>query len=151
MINTQAQKVVQIIAPQAIKDNTEFVGSKGSTPASVDSKGFGYLTIYAMFGAMDIAMATMKLWESDDDSTYANIAAGNFATLPATLPSATDDNHVFAWHIPLTGPRKRYFQVEMIPGDGAAGTYAAAWAVLSRACEAPDTAAERGLTQELFI
>lgn len=152
MRHTQAQKLVQIVAPQAVKDNTEFVGSKGSTPVSVDTYGWASADIYVMFGAMDIAMATMKLWESDDDSTYVAVTGGNFATLPATLPSATDDNHSFAWHAQdQYTPRKRYLQVELIPGDGAVGTYATAFAVLSRPEAAPSTASDRGLTQELFV
>lgn len=151
MINTQNHKHVGIVFPQAIKDNTEFVGSKGSTPVSVNAQEWDNLDIYVMFGAMDIKMATMKLWESDDDATYTAVTGGNFGS-PDILPTATDDNHTFAWHVNLSnGSRKKYYQVELIPGDGAAGTFATAWAVLSRAKATPSTAAGRGLTAELFV
>jgi hypothetical protein len=148
MIHAQDTKLVQIIAPQAIKDNTEFVGSKGSTPVQVDTIGFRWARVICMFGAMDIAMATLKLWECDTLSgTYAAVSGADFT---AALPSATDDNHFFAINIDLRG-RKRFLELEAIPGDGAAGTYMAAWCELSRAEEVPNTAAERGMTAELSV
>lgn len=149
--NTQAQKVVGIVRPQAIKDDTEFVGSKGSTPVTVDAAEFDQMDIYVMFGAMDIKMATMKLYESDTDFSAAAVTGADFGS-PDILPTSDDDNHLFAWHVDLSnGARKRYYQIELIPGNGSAGTYAVAWAVLSRAKQAPNTAAERGLTAELFV
>lgn len=151
MVKALDIKTVGIIRPQAIKDNTEFVGSKGSTPVSVDARGFGFLAIKVLFGAMDIAVATMKLYYSNDDSTYTELTAGNFATSPATLPSATADNLLFAWYVNLVKYPYRYWQIELIPGDGSAGSYAVAWADLSRPQISPSTAALRGNSQELIV
>lgn len=151
MIATQAQKVVGVIRPQAIKDDTEFVGSKGSTPVTIDAAEFDYLDVYVMLGATDIKMATMKLWESDTDFSGAAVTGGNFGS-PDILPTSDDDNKFFAWHVNLNnGSRKRYYQVELVPGNGSSGTFAVCWAVLSRAKALPDTAAERGLAAELFV
>lgn len=147
---SQGNKYVQIVAPQAVKDNTEFVGSKGSTPISVDTAGFRWMDVIVMFGAMDIAMATMKLYSSPTDSVYT--AVSDYSTLPLTLPSASDDNHFFVWRVDLTKKSAdRYYQVELIPGDGAVGTYAVCWAVLSNAEQCPNTAATRGFTQEAYV
>ena len=148
----QEVKYVHVVEPQAIKDNTEFVGSKGSTPVEIDTKDWDDVTILVHFGAMDIAMATMKLWECDTSGgTYAAVSGGDF-NVSSTLPSATDDHHFFAWHIDKSnGARKRFFEVELIPGDGSAGTYAVCIAILSRGKASPDTAAKRGLTAELFV
>ena len=152
MIPALATKTVGIVFPQAIKDNTEFVGSKGSTPVELDTAGWDHVDIFVMFGAMDIKMATMKLWACDTlGGAYAAVTGGDFGS-PDALPTATDDNHLFAWHInKLSSLARRFYEVELIPGDGAAGTYAVCWAVLSRGAQEPKSAAARGLTTELFI
>jgi hypothetical protein len=98
---------------------------------------------------MDIAMAVAKLQMSNTDGSYADVTGGDFSVSPATLPSATDDGTWVAWHVNLVG-KKRYFDVSLTTGDGAAGTYLAAFAILSRGEQAPATAAARGLGQELF-
>ena len=152
MIPALATKIVPVILPQPVKDNTEFVGSKGSTPVSVDTAGFDHVEIYVMFGAMDIKVATLKLWACDAAAgVYAAVDEGDFGT-PDKLPIDTDDGKVFAWHInKLSSLGRRYYQIEAIPGDGAVGTYAVAWAVLSRAAQEPNSAAARGLKTELFV
>jgi len=143
MIQTQEQKVVAITPPAAIVDNTAFA------TASIDTEGWDYLDVYVLFGAMDIAMAALKLTTSDTDSNYADLDGADFSVAPATLPSASDDNHLFHIGVDLRG-KKRYFDLSATGGDGTAGTYAVAWAVLSRGHEGPTSAAERGFTQELF-
>ncbi len=148
MITTLEQKVILITPPGAIVDNAAL------TTASIDTKGFHYLDVYVIFGAMDIAMATLKMQYSNTDSAYTDVPNGNFATgtLPtgvaATLPSATSDNTIFAFH---GQTKKRFYDVSATAGDGAAGTYCTIIAILSRADESPNTTAERGFAQELFI
>lgn len=143
MINTQAQKVVPVSLPVAISDNAAI------TTASIDTKGYDYLDVYLMLGATDIAMAALKIGQSDTDGSYVDVTGGDFSVAPATLPSATDDGLIYAIHVNLVG-KKRYFDVTATTGDGVAGTYAVIWAVLSRAEQMPDSAADRGATQELF-
>lgn len=143
MIETQATKMVPIALPVAISDNAAV------TTASVDTKGWDYLDVYVLFGAMDIAMAVAKLQMSNTDGSYADVTGGDFSVSPATLPSATDDGTFIAWHVNLVG-KKRYFDVSLTTGDGAAGTYLCAFAILSRGEQAPSTAATRGIGQELF-
>ena len=137
------QKVVAITPPAAIVDNAAF------TTASVDTKGFAQLTIIVLFGAMDIALAALKLREADDDSTYSDVTGADYSSA-SVLPSATADNTMYAFHVDLRG-KKRYIDLSMTGGDGTAGTYAAAVAILSRASEVPDSASERGFAAELFV
>jgi hypothetical protein len=149
MIESLKQKIVVVTPPAAIVDNAAV------TTASIDTKGWDWCDIYVVVGATDIAVAVLKLREADDDSTYSDVTNGNFATgtLPsgssASLPSATDDNHVFAFRKDCR-KGKRYLDVSLTGGDGAAGAFFAVFALLSRGKEAPNTSAERGVTQELF-
>ncbi len=154
MIHAQNVKTVQVIAPQILVDNGYPVGShQGTTPVNIDTKGFAYATITVQLGALDIAVAEMSLYESDDttDGNFVIISASNFATSPLTLPAATDDNKIYKWFVPLGGARKRYLRVNFKGGDGSVGGYYIAYADLSRANEAPNTATERGLAQQCFV
>lgn len=150
MIDQLRQKIVAITPPGAIVDDASW------TTASIDTKGWDYCTVVVLFGAMDIAMAALKLQSSDTDGSYADITNGNFAsgTQPdgtaSSLPSATSDNTMFAIHVDCK-KNKRYLDLVATGGDGTAGTYAVAFAILSRGREVPNTKAERGYAQELFV
>jgi hypothetical protein len=143
MLNTQNQKVVLVTPPAAILDNASAVTN------SIDTLGFDYLNVYVALGATDIAVAALKLQSSDTDGSYADVTGANYAT-DGTLPSATDDNKVFAFHVDLLG-QKRFFDLVATAGDGSTGTFVTAWAVLSRGKATPNSASERGLAQELFV
>lgn len=149
MVNEQAVKVVPVTNPVAIKDNVAWVTTE------VDTLGFEYAVFYVMLGASDIAMAVFKLQESDTSgSGMADVTGAIFGTSnntggsTSTLPSATDDDLIFAIEVDLKA-RKRYLDLSITAGDGALGTYAAAWCMLSRAKQVPNTAAERGCSQIL--
>jgi hypothetical protein len=141
----QHDKFVSITPPAAIVDNASL------TTATIDTQGFAYLRVLVYLGATDIAMSALKLQESDDSgmSGAADITGqvyGTSASIAGTtsaLPSATDDNKCFAFEVDLRG-RKRYIDLVATCGDGTAGTYVAAFALLSRAGDCPVTAAERG-------
>ncbi|HEV2706248.1 MAG TPA: hypothetical protein VGV59_10015 [Pyrinomonadaceae bacterium] len=145
MINSLSQKVVAITNPGAIVDNAAF------TTATIDTRGFRYITIVLILGALDVALAALKLRESDADdmSGATDVEGADFSVTPATLPAATDDNKLYAIHVNLNG-RKRYLDLTLTGGDGAAGTYASAIGILSRAEEAPSSATLRGFAQELI-
>lgn len=154
MVHAQNTKTVPVIQPQAIVDNGYFVGShQGTTPVNVDTQGFNYAVACVMLGETDVALAELSVYESDTttDGDFAIIAASNFATSPATLPSATDDNKVYKVFIPLGGSRKRYLRVNAKGGNGSTGGFLSAWVDLHRANQAPNTATERGLGQQLFV
>jgi hypothetical protein len=146
MINALNEKVVVLTPPGAIVDNAAV------TTASLDCLGVGWVTIEVYLGPTDIAVAALKLRESNDDGSsdaYADVPAADFSVSPATLPSATDDNHVFAIQVNMLG-RKRYLDLTLTGGDGTAGAYFMVVARLSRMQTTPSTASDRGYTQELF-
>jgi hypothetical protein len=146
MRNGMAQKIVAVTQPGAIVDNAAF------TTATIDTRGFAFLTIVVLLGALDIALAAFKLRESDDSgmSGAADVTGADFSVSPATLPAATDDNKLYAIHVSLNG-RKRYLDLSLTGGDGAAGTYATAFAILSDAETAPSSETDRGFAAELIV
>jgi hypothetical protein len=63
-------------------------------------------------------------------SGAADISATVFgATGNPALPSATDDNKMYAFHVSLQG-KKRYIDLVATAGNGSTGTYGSAIAVL---------------------
>lgn len=146
MIESLKHKTIPVTNPGAIVDNAAF------TTATIDTRGFAFLTIIIILGALDIAPAALKLREGDesDMSDAVDITGADFSVSPATLPAATDDNKLFAIQVNLKG-RKRYVDLTMTGGDGTAGTYACVVAQLSHAYEVPSSAAERGFAQELIV
>lgn len=143
MVEDQNIKIVGITPPAAIVDNAAY------TTASIDTKGWDHALVVCYFGAMDIAMATLKLQESDDDSTYTDVTGGNFSSA-GTLPSATADNTFVGWSVDLRG-KKRYLDVSATGGDGTSGTYMAAFVILTRGATSPSSATGRGFGQLLYV
>lgn len=157
MIPTQAIKYLPVVQPVAIVDNASW------TSNVVDTKGFDYLTILVQLGATDIALAALKLQEAEVASDATTLTSGadvsgsvfgtavNSAGTTSTLPSATADNTLFAFHVDLRAGRKRYIKLIATNGDGATGGFLAATALLSRGEVSPSTAATRGIAQELIV
>ena len=146
MIEALKQKFVAITNPGAIVDDAAF------TTATIDTRGYAFATILVVLGALDIAIAAFKLREGDasDMSDAADVSGADFSVSPATLPSATADNNLYAIHVNLKG-RKRYLDLSLTGGNGTAGSYAAAVAILSQASEVPASATDRGFAQELIV
>lgn len=150
MINAQKSKFVSITPPGAIVDNASY------TTASIDTLGYDYMTVVCYFGAMDIAMVALKLQTSDTDSSYADLTGAvygtstNIAGSTSSLPSATDDNKFFIFEVDLRD-KKRYFDLVATGGDGTAGTYMTAFAILSKGEVTPVTAANRGAADILRV
>lgn len=145
MIQNLKNKVVAVTPPAAIVDNAGF------TTNIIDTLGFAFITVIVMLGATDIALAALKLRESDaNDMTGAvDVDGADFST-DGTLPSATDDNKLYAIHVNLKG-RKRYLDLTLTGGDGTTGTYASVIALLSEASNVPSSATARGFAQELIV
>lgn len=143
MIDVLNQKTVVLTQPAAIIDDAAV------TVAALDAAGVGFVTFEVLLGATDIALTVCKLTESDDDSSYSDVPGADFSVLPATLPSATDDNKVFAVQVNMLG-RKRYLKMAVTVGNGSAGGFVAVLARLSRMQITPSTATDRGYGKELF-
>lgn len=152
MNSAQRDKFVSVTPPAAIIDNAS------ATTATVDTKGFDYCRFVVYYGAMDIATTALKIQESDDSgmSGAADITGLVYGTSTdisgstSALPSATDDNKFFTFEIDLRG-RKRYLDCVATLGDGAAGTYVAIFAILSRAESSLLTASDRGCANILRV
>jgi|694.fasta_scaffold93125_2 hypothetical protein len=147
MNNLQNVKVVNVTPPAAIKDNASFATT------TIDTLGFNKVAIYFALGATDIAMTALKVQESDDSgmSGAADITGAVYgATGYAALPTADDDNKVFAFFIDLKG-RKRYLDVVATAGDGSTGTFGACTAHLYNPLTTEDNATQRGLAANLIV
>ncbi len=151
MINAQNEKVVGMAFPVAIADNTNWATTE------VDALGYDYAQIYVMLGVTDIALTAMKVTESDTAGSGHGDVSGldydgdtDIAGTTQTLPTADDDGAIFCFDIDLK-TRKRYLDLTLTAGDGSAGTYAAAWCVLSRGAKSPTTATQRGLDSVLRV
>lgn len=151
MIVSQTMKEINVLPPGAIVNNAAYV------PNVIDTQGFDYVDIIVQLGASDIAIAAMSLSESDVKASATTLTSGvtitgsDYSVLPLTLPSATDDNNLFVWHVPVRGQRKRYLLPVLTAGNGSTGTYLTVLAILSEADIMPSTAAGRGFTQEVFL
>lgn len=137
MYPIQSCKFVGVVPPQVIQDNTSW------TANAIDTLGWKHCLIIGYLGATDIAMAAASLTQSNDDSTYVAVTGSDYNSV-STLPSATADNTMFAWDIPIDGTLRRYLKPTLTAGNGAAGTYLTCIAVLSKGEDGPDTDAERG-------
>lgn len=141
-------KFVEITRPiNNSSDTTAF------TTNEVDTKGFRWLTVIMHMGATDGALTVWKVQESDTSGSGMADITGLVAsgtTGDGRLPTATDDGGIFMFNINLAG-RKRYLDVGITTGDVTTGTLLGCIGVLSRAEEAPNTTAERGLSGYLCV
>ena len=143
MNSAQQTKFVSVTPPAAIIDNAAV------TTAAIDTLGWDYLEVFVYLGATDIAMTVCKLQTSDTDGSYADLTGAVYGTSTdiagstSALPIATDDNKCFKIEVDLRG-KKRYFDLAATCGDGTAGTYITAFAILSRGDAPATTASGRG-------
>jgi len=142
MNNLQAVQFNNLTPPAALVNNASV------TVAALDTRGFSYADILVALGATDIALTALKLQESDDNSTYTDVPLSDYSVAAVgTLPTATDDNHIFGWSVNSKGNRKRYLKPVITIGNGTAGAYISVIGLLSKAEFIPTTAAQRGFTQ----
>ena len=143
---TTASKLFAITPPFA-KSNNASVGT-----ATIDTFGFKFLRIIVFLGDTDIAMAALKVQESDDSgmSGAADIS-GTVGGTDFTLPSATSDNSFFVFNIQLKGNRKRYIDLVATTGSGSTGTFITAIAELSHGEAAPSSTTNRGIATEIRV
>ncbi len=151
MIAAQDKKVIGVTFPVAIVDNASW------TTVEIDTLGYDYAEFIWVMGANDIAVAALKVQESDTSgSGMADVTGAIFGTSAndagstSTLPSATDDNKLFSICLDLTR-RKRYLDLVATNGDGTAGGFSVCVCVLTRAEQSPSSAAEAGYSQRLIV
>ena len=137
----QQSKYVRAISPTAIIDNAS------ATATVIDCRDFDYCTIVIQLGATDIALTALKVESSTTSGgVYADMTGATFSggTSPdgtvLALPSATDDNQVCVFQIDLRG-KNPFLRLVATFGDGTAGGFIAAVAILSKAHSSPFTSA----------
>jgi hypothetical protein len=145
MNDLQNCKFVNVTPPAAIIDNAAAV------TAAVDTKGWRKAVLLISLGALDIAVAVMKLQHSDaSGSGYTDISGADFSVSPLTLPAGTDDNKLYAVFVDMRG-KKRYLDLSLTLGDGAAGSFVSVLAILYDGETFPSTATLRGLGQQAIV
>ena len=143
MIEAQKYKFAPFTAPISVTGAT-------ATSLIVDTLGYSYVDVIAFFGLIGAAGVTaLKVQEDDaaDGNTATDITG---ATFTGILPVDADDGKAFSCKFPLGAGRKRYLKLVLVNGATNA-TLASAFAILSRANEVPDTAAERGIEHEVIL
>ena len=150
----QQGKLVSITPPEAVEEGASW------TTAELDTKGYDYVVITAFFGAIDVALTAFKVQQSDTTGTgFADVTGLIFGTSTnsagdtSAFPDGDDDDDFFRFTIDLVGMKRFLDVVATIDdaGSGETGAYVAIWAELFRAEETPNTAAERGVNQELRV
>ena len=151
MIDGQLAKWVNVTPPAAISNDTAL------TTSEIDTLGWDYLEIAVILGATDVAMAELKVQESDTSgSLHEDITGLVFGTsnkidgTKSDLPSATDDDEIFLCQIDLR-KRKRYIDVSAKSGDGTSDTFCAIVARLSRGKVLPSDADGAGTAAILRV
>ena len=141
MNDLQHCKFVSAVKPTAITDNAT------ATADVIDCRGFDFATIVVQLGATDIALTALKVQNcATSGGTYADITGATFAGgtglggATLALPSATDDGQTCVFQIDLRG-LDPFLKLVVTFGDGTAGGFSAAVAILSRAKFPPITSA----------
>jgi hypothetical protein len=139
MIEITTSKKVQSVWPQARINNAAV------TCASVDRRGFDYAVVRVALGATDVALTTLKLEESDDNSTFTDVPGADYSIAPLALPTSSSSDTLWEWQVDLRGSRKRYLKPAITIGNGSLGAFVAAEVELFRAEQAPFNAGTQGL------
>lgn len=140
MLKAQNEKIVGDVSTAA-------VGSTATATLTVDTIGYDYASFTVVRGnnASTVFANVLKIEESDDNSSYANVTAlvgggaGGF-TMPTIAASATASAAVVKLDVD-TKARRRYLRLSYTPGVSVTCAIAAR---LSRPEVAPANASEAG-------
>ena len=151
-MNDQQQSVHKLIsAPQ-------LVNGASATTTAFDTVGFDSAKVKFVLGVTDAALTVLKVQESDDSgmsgATDVTGLVYGTSTDPdsgstSALPTATDDNKAFVFHIDLKG-RKRYLDLVATVASGTTGANLYAEAELSKANEGATSGTTRGFAANLI-
>ena len=151
-MNNQQQTVHKLIAAP------QLVNGASVTTTAFDTLGFDSAKVKFVLGVTDAALTALKIQESDDSgmSSATDVTGLVYATSTdldsgstSALPTATDDNKAFVFHIDLRG-RKRYLDLVATVASGTTGANLYAEAELGKASEGPTSATTRGYASNLI-
>lgn len=140
MLDLQAVKFFHVLAPISV------AGGATATVNDIDTKGFRAVALLIQAGVVPATGVAALKWQESDT------AGSGFVDIPGAAHTAlvdANDNAIVATFINLKG-RKRHIRAVITNGITNA-TVMAAMAILYRAEESPDTVAERGLLEQLFV
>lgn len=137
-------KFFNAIPPGVIKDDAAFVSNVIDKAELLPQDAKGILFVVQL-GATDIAAAVLKVMESDTE-TNATTLGGTPAEVHdvTTKPGADDDNGLFLIYVPMSAWTEQYLQIQATAGDGTAGTYLSALAIVDAPGASGPTAALLG-------
>ena len=141
MIHSQNHRVVGDVPTAAI-------GATATATLTIDTLGYDHasVTVLRAANASTVFANAIKVEESDDNSSYANVTAlvgggtGGFS-IPAIAASATGSASILKLDVD-TKAKKRYLKVSYTPGASAT---VAIVANLGRGEVSPETAAQAGV------
>lgn len=149
MIHAQNAKYITSVTPAILVDDATLALTE------IDTLGWDYMEVILITGVTDIGVTTCKLTSGDTaGSGHTDVTASvwgtanNSAGASSTIMANDDDGNLFCWQVNLKGT-KRYWDAVITIGDGTVGGYYLVLTRLSRAENAPITAAEQGFAEIL--
>lgn len=122
------------------------VNNASATIASLDCLGADEAAIILSLGTTDIAHTALKLQESDDNSTWVDVAGASISPLPA----AADGNKQFVFLVDCKA-RKRYLNVVDTVGNGTTGSFMTVQALLTKLEQGASDATTRNVKANVVV
>ena len=139
MVHGQNEKTAISVAPVSLNDDT-------ATSIAVDSAGYTHATFELTVGATTGAISVFKVQSSTTSGgSYADVSGASLST----LPGATDDNKVYAIHVPLASANQFLKTVLTEDGTGT-GVYGVNVRLQRISGGTPESASDRGYAAEVF-
>jgi hypothetical protein len=143
MLDLQACKFVNVVPPISVAG-----GANATVVTVVDTKGFRAAALRVLAGLTGANGVTVIQWQESHEANGAN--AVNIAGANHTALVDANDNVIICTYLNNLGNRRRYL-LPLITVGSTNACLLAADAILYRAEEAPNTAAERGLLEQKFV
>lgn len=139
MNHGQNEKTVIAVAPVSLNNAS-------ATAIAVDSGAYTHATFELTVGATTGAISVFKIQSATaSGGSYSDVSG---ATL-STLPGATDDNKVYAIHVPLASANQ-FLQVVLTEDNTGTGIYGVNCRLSRISGNAPASASDRGYAAEVF-
>ena len=138
MIHAQNTKLVSLITPQSVATN-------GTATATVAVAGYNYAEVTLQLGTAAASNVDVTVQLSEGDTTSSFATAADLAM--TTAAPDTSNPQLYVWYLDLR-KRKKNLKITYAPNTSVA-RLAAATIRLSRAEQAPTTAAGRGITAQV--
>lgn len=140
MFDLQRTKIAKVLAPISV------AGGATATCTEVDTKGFRAGAFYILTGLVGANGVTTLKWQESDTSGSGGV---DISGASHTALVDADDGIQLCTYMDFRG-RKRYITLVLTVGSTNA-CLLAAYAILYRAEESPDSASERGVQEQLFV